>query len=97
MSDDIDRIIDEIDGWLTRRADRLSNQANRHLRKNGDVYDPDYRAALGEHRGYLAVRSYIHGVVRARLLEREGGKPVTSLKRMQRERMAAGGCRVCSM
>ena len=27
----------------------------------------------------------------------EGGKPVTSLRRMERERMAAGGCRVCSM
>lgn len=27
----------------------------------------------------------------------QGCKPVTSLKRMQRERMAAGGCRVCSL
>lgn len=28
---------------------------------------------------------------------KQGGKPVTSLKRIQRERMSAGGCRVCSL
>ena len=54
----------ELDDWCKSRADRVSAEAAAHLNRGLPLNAPDYRTMLGEHRAYLAVRSYIHGTLR---------------------------------
>lgn len=50
-----------LDDWCERRAGRLGAISAQHLLGGGSVDDPHYRALVGEHRAYLAMRSFIHG------------------------------------
>lgn len=50
-----------IDAWCQKRINRLTADCAAHLVSSGDLNDPDYRAKLGEHRAYMAMRSFIHG------------------------------------
>ena len=50
-----------LDEWCMKRAARVSEQAQQHIRKGKSLTAPDYRTLLGEHRAYLAMRSFIHG------------------------------------
>ena len=50
-----------MDEWCKARAARISESVCDHLKRGGSLDDPNYRAWLGEHRAYLAMRSFIHG------------------------------------
>jgi hypothetical protein len=52
----------QIDAWCKSRADNVSAQAEVHLKKGLPLNAPNYRTMLGEHRAYLAMRSFIHGM-----------------------------------
>jgi hypothetical protein len=51
----------QIDDWARRRQAALVERSNEHIRRGRDLNDPDYRVILGEHRAYMALRSFIHG------------------------------------
>lgn len=53
--------IREMDAWCKRRATALCYKAEKHILAGGSLEDPGYRMMVGEHRGYIAMRSYIHG------------------------------------
>lgn len=57
--------LSEVDAWCVRRADRISEQANKHILSGKSLNDPGYRMILGEHRAYMAMRSFIHGSLKA--------------------------------
>lgn len=50
-----------MDDWCVKRMEGLSEQMNPYIMAGGSLEDPQYRAQLGEHRGYMAMRSFIHG------------------------------------
>jgi len=58
MADDA---VAEMDEWCKRRLAKLLARSNDHIRLGRDLNDPDYRLLLGEHRAYMAMRSFIHG------------------------------------
>lgn len=66
MTDDLKAL----DQWCSRRLNVLNERSASHIRAGRSVTAPDYRFLLGEHRAYMAVRSYIHGS-RASLKEGE--------------------------
>jgi hypothetical protein len=51
----------EMDAWCTKRAAELSGKASEHIVAGRSLEEPHYRTILGEHRAYLAMRSFIHG------------------------------------
>lgn len=55
----------EMDEWCRKRAAVLTERSNQHIRSGRSLDDPDYRLLLGEHRAYLAMRSFIHGSLTA--------------------------------
>lgn len=59
-----------IDDWARRRQAALVERSNEHIRLGRGLNDPDYRVLLGEHRAYMALRSFIHG---SRLAEQSEG------------------------
>ena len=68
-----EQIMTGLDDWCKKRARRLTERASQHILRGHDpkLIDPEYRAWLGEHRAYTAMRSYIHGSLRA-VLKGEG-------------------------
>lgn len=57
--DEVERV--EIDEWCAKRLTNLTERSNQHIKAGRKLDDPDYRLLLGEHRAYMAVRSFIHG------------------------------------
>lgn len=51
----------EMDAWCVKRIAALSEQMGPHIMAGGSLTDPQYRFQLGEHRAYMAMRSFIHG------------------------------------
>lgn len=60
----MDELLAEIDEWCKRRAAGLVEKSNQHVLAGRSLTEPDYRLMLGEHKGYMAVRSFIHGTLR---------------------------------
>lgn len=50
-----------LDDWCKARLDRLTEQASQHIMRGKSLNAPNYRTLLGEHRAYMAMRSFIHG------------------------------------
>lgn len=57
MSDDLAAI----EAWCIKRCAKLREQMDPYIMAGGNLDDPQYRFQLGEHRGYMAMRSFIHG------------------------------------
>lgn len=53
-----------MDEWCRARSEHLTQRAGEHIEAGKSPYDPDYRVLLGEHRAYMAMRSFIHGAIR---------------------------------
>ena len=53
-----------MDAWCVKRMKKLSEQMEPYIMGGGKLDDPQYRFQLGEHRGYMAMRSFIHGALR---------------------------------
>ena len=54
-------LADALDAWCKERAARLRDASTEHIMSGGKLDDPRYRAQFGEHRAYMAMRSFIHG------------------------------------
>lgn len=63
----VEEIAAGLDDWCKDRAARLTEKAGAHILAGRSLDAPRYRMMLGEHRAYMAMRSFIHG---ARISER---------------------------
>lgn len=71
MSDDLEAL----DAWCKARAARLTEKAGAHILAGKGTNAPAYRTLLGEHRAYMAMRSFIHGS-RASVLSSPAKEPM---------------------
>lgn len=61
----MDELAKAMDDWCIKRMKGLSEQMEPYIMGGGNLDDPQYRFQLGEHRGYMAMRSFIHGALRS--------------------------------
>lgn len=65
------RWLREMDDWCIKRCAKLREKMDPHIMAGGSLDDPQYRCQLGEHRAYMAMRSYIHGT---HIMEKSDGE-----------------------
>ena len=58
------QLLSDIDDWCVKRQAALRKQMDPYIMGGGNLDDPQYRVQLGEHRAYMAMRSYIHGTLK---------------------------------
>ena len=61
-----------MDEWIVNRQAKLRKGMDTYLLSGGDLNGPAYRQQLGQHQAFMAMRSYIHGSLRAILLRDKG-------------------------
>ena len=54
-----------MDDWCVKRVARLRDPMESHVMKGRSLDDPEYRRQLGQSQAYHAMRSFIHGCLRA--------------------------------
>lgn len=64
---DAEAVFAEIDDWCKNRCDKLREKMDPYIMDGGDLDAAEYRRQLGQHQAYMAMRSYLHGAVRALL------------------------------
>lgn len=53
--------LETLDKWLVEQCIALGKVMQPYIMAGGDLSDPQYRQQLGEHQGYMRVRSFISG------------------------------------